>query len=128
MKKLITLVLMASFSTSLFAQVLYVSKGDPAPYNGYIFTLGAELDNRKKLEDLKTLVLVEANDKKIIDMKDLYITESNTEMNIWKTQAQDLSKQLAEQSNSSFWHSVLYFGLGVVASTAMAFAVSRASR
>lgn len=128
MKRLLALILSTMYSVGCLAQVTYLKKDQPSPSEGYLFTLDAELQNRMKLEQLKTLLIVQDNDQQILALKDQYIKDSDNQVTLWKAQSQDLSKQLIEQQNTTFWHSILYFGLGVVSATAMAFAVSRATR
>lgn len=124
-KLLFSIGLLSSIS---FGQVSYIKKDQPSPYEGYVFSLDSELDNRKKLEQLKTLLIVNDNNQLLLNLKDQYIKESDTEINLWKSQSQDLSKQLVSQENKTFWHSLLYFGLGVASATVMAFAVSHVTR
>jgi hypothetical protein len=128
MKRTLAFILILACPTVGMAQVAYVTKDQPSPYTGYLFTLDAELQNRMKLEQLKTVLIEKSNDEQLLALKDAYIKDDTTEIAMWKVEAQDLSKQVVEQQSSTFWHSILYFGLGVISATAMAFAVSHATR
>jgi hypothetical protein len=128
MKRTLAFILILACPAVSMAQVAYVTKDQPSPYTGYLFTLDAELQNRMKLEQLKTVLIEKSNDEQLLALKDAYIKDDTTEIAMWKVEAQDLSKQVVEQQSSTFWHSILYFGLGVISATAMAFAVSHATR
>lgn len=105
----------------LFGQVKYIEKGIPAPYSGYLFTEDAELTNRKTLIEhkfmLQELDLYKQNEDILIKQADL-----------WKNQSRDLADQLNKKERMTFWENTLYFALGALVTTGLAFGVSRATR
>ncbi len=116
------------FSSQAIAQVKYVEKGTPAPYDGYLFTPEKEQEVRQANESLKYYKLVDETSQRILTLKDNEIkllTESST---IWHNQSIELSKQLEASKDSSFWRQALYFGLGAVLTTAITFGVNQASK
>lgn len=115
------LILLALIPTIGLGQVKYIKKGDPAPYEGYIFTIEAELDNRKTLIEhdftLKQVDLYKANQDVL-----------NKQVELWKSQSKTLSDQLVKKEQNTFWQNTLYFALGALVTTGLAFGVSRATR
>lgn len=114
--------------TLVFGQVQHVNKGEPSPYEGYVFTLDAERNNRKQLLDLDIYKQLDESNKRMLDLRvseNKVITE---QYQLWKEQSNSLSKQLISARNDSFWKSLVYFGLGALITTGLAFGVSRATR
>lgn len=122
------IILSLLLTTSTFAQVTYVSKGDSAPFNGYLFSPDLELKARKALIDADTYQAIIANNDKLFLLKDKEIELTNTQADLWKNQSKDLAVQLEDSKNSSFWKSFAYFGLGCILTTGLAFAVNHATK
>ena len=110
------------------AQVKYVEKGEPAPYTGYLFTPEKELEVRQANEALKYFKLADETNTRIIKLKDDELVLVRQQADIWKNQSDALSKELQEQKNSGFWKQTLYFGLGALLTTALAFGVNKATK
>lgn len=109
-------------------QVQSIKKNEPAPYDGFIFTVEAEAKNRKLLLDLDIYKALDESNRRIIDLKtreNLILAE---QYNIWKAQSDSLSKQVIEANDKSFWRSLLYFGIGVITTTAIVYGVNQASK
>jgi hypothetical protein len=110
-----------SLSFNTLAQVQYIEKGTQAPFTGYLFTPEAELKNRKDLIQLdmfrQTVPLLEQNNTLLTKQVDL-----------WRTQSDELSKQLIRQERSTFWQNLGYFALGAVLTTGLAFAVNQSTK
>lgn len=115
-------------STPALAQVKYLEKGEPAPYTGFLFTPEKEQEVRQANEALKYFKLVDETNQRIIKLKDDELALIKDQGAIWRNQADALSKQLQEEKNSSFWRNTLYFGLGAVLTTALAFGVNQATK
>lgn len=116
-----SLFLLVFTSTMCLGQVKYIDKGTAAPYSGYLFTVDAELENRQKLIDYS------------INKQQLELYRQNEEIltkqvELWRGQSRDLSLELVKKERMSFWQNTLYFALGAVVTTGLAFGVSRAIR
>lgn len=111
-----------------FAQVKYIEKGEQAPYTGYLFTPEKEAEVRQSVEALKYFKLVDETNTRIIKLKDDELALVRQQTDIWRTQSDALSKELQEQKNSGFWRQTLYFGLGALLTTALAFGVNKATK
>lgn len=125
MRSFIALTLISSIS---FAQVQHLDKGQAAPFEGYIFSLEAERANRKSLLDLDVYKALDESNKRMLELRVQENQILTQQYNLWKTQSESLSKQLVESNNNSFWKSLLYFSLGALVTTGIAFGVTRATR
>ncbi len=117
MKKLINLLLISAILCPA-KEVKFITKGSVAPYDGYIFDLEAEQFNQSELlekDNLKKQVsLFQENEK-------IYI--SNSQM--WQTVATQNTERLVKMESNTFWQNTLFFGLGVIATSALAIGLSR---
>ena len=50
------------------------------------------------------------------------------QVDLWRTQSDELSKQLIRQEKSTFWQNLGYFALGAVLTTGLAFAVNQSTK
>lgn len=129
---LIKYALTSTLAISSIAQacnpVLHIDKGTPAPCEGFIFSLDKEQEIRKQLEEYKTLKFINANLELIIKLKDSQIDILGQQVTLWQDQSTRLSKQVIESQDKSFWRSALYFGLGALVTTGLAFAVNKATK
>lgn len=119
MKKLIATLLFISFTTlALGKEVRLIHKGDPAPFDGYVFDLEAEKANRIELLEKDSLIsqveLYKVNEE-------LYA--KNTKM--WQDTATQNTERLLKIEHESFWQNSVYFGLGVVLTGALAIGLSK---
>jgi len=128
MRYLVLSLLLFTQATLACNPVLHINKGEISPCEGYVFSLDAELENRKKLEEFKTLKLVDDNNLLLINLKNQQNSLITGQVKLWQDQSQILSKQLVERENSSFWHNTLYFVLGAAVTTGLAFAVNKATK
>jgi hypothetical protein len=117
----------------LFAQsalacnpVQFIKRGDPSNCDGYVFSTDQELQVRRDKEELKTTKMILDNSTKLIGLKDQQNSLLDSQVVLWRTQSEALSKQLVDRENSSFWHNTLYFALGAALTTALAFGVNKA--
>lgn len=113
--------LLALIPSFALGQVKYITKGEPAPYEGYIFSIDAELENRKTLIEHKFMV-------KQLDLYRANEDILNKQVDLWKGQSRLLSDQLVKKEQNTFWQNTLYFALGALVTTGLAFGVSRATR
>lgn len=115
MKKLLGFLLIFSLQAN---EVKYIKEGEPAPYDGYIFDLEAEQKNQYKL--------LERNQFE----QQIKLYEENTiiykaQMDDWKNIAQNNTERLIKLERNTFWQNALFFGLGVVATSALAIGLSK---
>lgn len=123
------LVLILSFaSISATAQVKYLEQGQQAPFTGYLFSPDKEQEARQNTEAVQHLRKLDEYNQKIIQLKDEEIQLINGQKQMWQKQSEDLSKQLQAKENSGFWKQTLYFGLGALVTTALAYGVNQATK
>jgi hypothetical protein len=108
--------------------VVFLRKGEQAPFEGYHFSLEAEEKNRKSLLDLDIYKELDASNRRMLDLKTQENTILTQQYTLWKDQSASLSKQLVSARNDTFWHSLMYFTLGCLVTTGLAFAVNKATR
>ncbi len=125
--KLASLLLLVSI-TAAADPVIYIEKATPAPYAGYLFTPEAELKNRLQLLDGDYYKQLEVLSQKSIETYKLQLSMTESQRDLWSKEAQRLSKELVSNQDSSFWKSSAYFALGCVVTTAIAFAVNKATK
>lgn len=104
--------------------VTHLNKGDPAPYEGYHFTLAKELEVRQGMLELDTDKLIIDNNQKLLTLKDAQVVILNDQVKLWQDQSKALAEQVVAKENSRFW----YFVLGCATTTALAFAVNKATK
>lgn len=114
--------------TLTWGQVQYLPKDTPAPYTGYLFTPEAEKANRKSLLDLDIYKQLDESNKRILDLRMQENKVLTEQYQLWKEQSDSLSKQLVSARNDTFWKSLVYFGLGCIVTTGLAFAVNKATK
>lgn len=128
MQKLLSVILFLSYSLSAGAQVTYVEKNTPAPYTGYLFTPQAELDNRKLLEERKTLLIKDENNQTIIELKNKLITDTQAQADLWHEHSNEMAKELARRESNAFWRSAGFFTLGAGVTLLLVKAVAQVAR
>ncbi len=120
MKKILSLFLIFSFSLPALRakEVKFITKGAPAPFDGYIFDLEAEQANRLELMEkdnlVKQLSLFKENEKLFEDQNAM-----------WKQVATENTERLVKIENNGFWQKSLFFGLGVLVTGALAIGLSK---
>ena len=117
MKKLLAFSLALSFGLQA-NEVKYIEKGDPAPFEGYIFDLEAQDKNQFKLLQGKNF---EEQVKYHEENAELY----KEQVKEWKLVATENTERLVKMERYTFWQNALFFGLGVVATSALAIGLSK---
>ena len=107
--------------SSFAQQVAEVKKGDQAPFTGVLFGPKEDMELRKQI--LEREYLLKENE---LIKKQSELLQQRTEL--WKKQSEDLSKELVDSQNDSFWKKAAFFALGSVATIGMAFAVRGATK
>ena len=116
MKKLI---LLTALSCQISLAVQTVKKGDLVPHDGVLFTQEEEYKLRiisQERDYLEKKSEILQNQNELLDSK----------VKLWLDQSESLSKSLIEQQNESFWKNAGFFGLGVLATVGVVFAVKGA--
>ena len=117
MKKLIAISLI--FSLNLQSQeVPLLEMGDPAPFKGYLFT---EEEQDKLQTELLQKDQLEIRAKLLEENMNLYKEDAKE----WKFVAQENTERVIKMERYSFWQNALFFGLGVVATSALAIGLSK---
>ena len=123
-KYLILYVILVTQSAMACDPVQFIKKGAASACDGYVFSLDKELEVRLKMLELQTDQAIIQNDQKLINLKDVQIGLLNTQVELWQNQSKALAEQLVAKENSRMWY---FFG-GAVLTTALAFAVNKATK
>jgi hypothetical protein len=67
------------------------------------------------------------NERLLVDQKKL-LDYNEQQLTLYRTHNEQLAKDLVDARDSSFWKSLLYFGLGALVTTGIAFGVHQATR
>lgn len=119
MRFLMLLILISSVSKAA-DDVVPISKGTPAPMDGVLMSTDKARELKNELLDKDML-------QKQVGIYKLNEELLGSQVTLWRTQSDSLSKQLTEQKNS-FWSNTGFFLLGAAVTTGLAFGVSRATR
>jgi len=108
--------------------VKFVRQGEPSPFTGYLFSVEKEkelrlLDQKLEFANMKVDLLKKSN-----ELQNEMLTISAQRSEMYKTNSDSLSKQLADHKSDNFWKNTLYFSLGAVLSGVVAYGVSRSVR
>jgi hypothetical protein len=110
------------------AQVQFVEKGQAAPFTGYLFSPDKEKEARQDSESLRYYKTLDETNIKLMALKDREMELIREQSKMWQEQSSELSKQLQQSKDSNFWKTTLYFGLGALLTTALAFGVNQATK
>ena len=117
MKKLLSLILICS--PGLWAnEVTLLNEGDTAPFKGYLFT---EEEQDKLQTELLQKDQLEIRAKLLEENLNLHKEDAKE----WKLVAQENTERVVKMERYSFWQNALFFGLGVVATSALAIGLSK---
>lgn len=115
--KTIALFLLLSFSAQA-GEIKLLKQEEKAPFAGYLFDYEEEQKVRLQLLEkdnmAKQISLYKENEK---------IYESNGLM--WQKLATENTERLVKLERNTFWQNALFFGLGVVATSALAIGLSK---
>lgn len=126
MKK--ALILLLILSNTCFADVKFLNKGEPAPFEGFLFDRKAEMNLRLTEEKLefcdKSKEILNSLNK---NQEDRYNIMTDR-LKIRDQQIDTLAKRVVE-SRESFWvTNIGFFILGALVTTGVAYGVSRTIR
>ncbi len=113
MRKLLLILLLSNVALAADP----ITKGDKAPYDGVIFKHDEAVTLKKDLIDLDML-----NKQRDIYKQNEAIMSS--QVDLWRNQALNLSKELTKEKHS-FWSNTAFFFLGAAATTVIVFGVRR---
>lgn len=120
MKKLITLLLLMSFSAVAADEpTITLNKNDFAPFDGFLI-------NKERGQRISWLQIDYDTLKKIDDLKDQEIQTLNQNLVNVKQENQDTKKELNDSNNLNSWKQLGCFTLGVLTAVATAFAINHA--
>jgi hypothetical protein len=122
MKRLLSLILLISYTAT--AQVKFHTKGQPAEYDGFLFTPEKEQEVRYKLMDLDYYKSLDSSRIREID---LYKQENKLleeKLVLYKSTNEELFKRSMDVTNSTFWTGFWYFLLGAGVTTLITYGVN----
>lgn len=124
MKKFIALILLISTPVFGDTNVTHLLPGNPAPYEGYLFTIPAEkelrlTDAKLNYEQDLNIYLTKINDeyRQTVDVMQTRIKDQGNEM-----------EQLAKIKSPGFFGKEFYFVLGAVLSGLVSYGVYKSSK
>lgn len=129
LKKIISITLIVSnlFASVSYAEdVIFIVKDDKAPYTGYLFPTDKASQMKNKLMDCD---LTTKTNESLLTSISLYKKNEedyNKKIDLLSVQNDNLAKNLYEARQVSFWDRFGFFLLGVVGTTAAAYAVKKA--
>lgn len=103
-------------SFNLCAQVKYIDKDTPAPYNGYLFTVEKTKEVRKDLIEKDRLTEFNKVLQENIKIQETVISNQKVQVTELLSQNEKLVKEVDANASTSTFSKVLWFGLGVAAS------------
>jgi hypothetical protein len=122
--RFISLVLILATQVSLADEVVQLKLNQPAPFAGWLFSPAKELEVRKAIIELDTTKLLLDNNTKLLTLKDQQNVLLQEQVRLWQDQSKAMAEQLVAKENARMY----YFLDGAVLTTALAFAVNRATR
>lgn len=130
MKKAITLLVTISLliSNLAFADCDFSTGITKGPNNTYIYTEGCHIRVGELVQENKTKDAQVADLLKAISMKDLALTASDQRAQLWNDTSIKLEDRIQKVDTLTSKNDVLYFGLGVLTTIAVAWATSRVTK
>jgi peroxiredoxin family protein len=138
MKKLITTVLLSSFSSSALAEckaVTPVNAGEIAPCSGFIFSPEQELkvrllneDNKFSKEQIKVYLEQKEFYKKELELTEQIIELEKQKTEAWKVQAEKSSEQLIKMQERQSIRDWVFLTSGVLITVAAGYAVGQVAK
>ena len=120
--RFIILSLLLASQAVMAADVVHLKLNQPAPMEGYLFSIPKELEVRKAMMELDTSKLLLDNNAKLINLMTIEKGLLTEQVRLWQDQSRELSRQLVEKENARLW----WFLGGAALTTALAFAVNKA--
>jgi len=120
--------ILLSLSNQVFADVLYITKGTPAAFDGFLFDtekgkqVKQRLVERDYFEKLSQSLTIQVNLYEGIE------TRSNEKYKILMDRNDDLSKNLNAERSLGNWERLGIFGLGVLATILVLYGVQHVSK
>lgn len=111
-----------------YAQVQYVEKGQPAPYEGFLFTREAEHKARLSNEELKYVSKVLEFQKNLEEVQTKQLSTLNERLLIRDQQIDSMAKTISESKETPWFSYIGFFLLGSLVTTGVVYGVSKAIR
>lgn len=126
--KVLIVLLVSTLQVPCLADVAYVERGNPAPFTGFLFS--PDQEKQLRLTDQKLEFCTEKTNllKESLETQNEVIKFSNQRVELYKTQSDNLAKQVTEIKDDSFWKNSLYFLVGATLTGLVAYGYSRATR
>lgn len=102
-----------------------ISKGQPAPYDGVLLSNNQSKVVVGQLRQFDNLKLINESLNKEVTLHEANETEFQKQIIELKSQNTDLSTNLEKASSDNFWRQTLFFGLGVLSTGLIVYAVKR---
>lgn len=125
-KTTLTILISANLALGLDAQ--YVTKGTPAPQDGYFLTVPKAQDLRRRLVQDENLKLINQSLYESIELYKSQVKLSEERVKVAVERNDELSKNLIAERSTSTWERIVWFSLGVIATSAAVWAGTKVSR
>lgn len=106
-------------------QAVTLSQGQPAPYAGVLLSNSQAKVIYGELKQFDNLKLINESLNKEVTLHEANETEFQKQIIELKSQNTDLSTNLEKASSDNFWRETLFFGLGVLSTGLIVYAVKR---
>lgn len=117
-KKIFCLISILIIPTNLIAQdTVFLNTGDKAPYSGYLLSPDKAKEQRNIGLERDSLKLTNLSLQKSLDYQSNVILDVNKQITELKSDKSNLADQLGKQTSSNNLEKIVYFGLGVLATS-----------
>lgn len=114
----------AALANSLDSAIV-LKKGDITPYDGVLLSNSQAKVIYGELKQFDNLKLINESLNKEVTLHEANETEFQKQIIELKSQNTDLSTNLEKASSDNFWRETLFFGLGVLSTGLIVYAVKR---
>ena len=122
--RILSILLSILISQNSFANIaLGISKGIPAPYDGVLLDKEKTTEVFNKLIQLDKEIQINLSLQKSLDLMNQNEVIYKSEISELQTQNNKLDDALVKANSNSFWNKAAWFGLGVLTTGAIVYAV-----
>lgn len=122
---LIFSLIVSNVAWAIEPQAVTLSQGQPAPYAGVLLSNSQAKVIYGELKQFDNLKLINESLNKEVTLHETNETEFQKQIIELKSQNTDLSTNLEKASSDNFWRETLFFGLGVLSTGLIVYAVKR---
>lgn len=123
---LITSLIFSTNVNNVYASdIEYLIESQPAPFTGYLLSIPKTMQIKKSLEDCDRIYFLNKSLEQSIEIYKKNETLYVNQLDVLKKQNSELDKAVQSQRHTEFWETVMYFGIGVLTTSAIVYATQR---